>query len=268
MNPNTNCKINIDSKKIDATKKRLCVVMPAYNEGAAIKKNLLTTSSILGEFIDSYSIIVVNDGSSDNTIDEIKSAALEDAHISYISYKPNHGKGFCITTGIKYSNSDYVAFLDSDLELSPAMLKDFLTELKLKKADIAIGSKLHKDSKLNYPVTRKFLSFGYYIILKILFNLNLKDTQTGIKLFKSEVIKPICNSLQTSGFAFDIEILAKAAAKGYKIIEMPIELNFCRDRREKSRFSFKLILGIFADTIRIKKEISRQKRYIEREKSK
>lgn len=268
MNPNNkNDKLKIDSKKIDTAKTSLCVVMPAYNEGAAIRKNLLATSSILGEFIDSYSIIAVNDGSTDNTSEEIKSASMEDPHISYISYRPNRGKGFCITMGVKYSNSDYIAFLDSDLELSPAMLKDFLTELKLKKADIAIGSKLHKDSKLNYPATRKFLSLGYYIILKILFNLNLKDTQTGIKLFKSDVIKPICNSLQTSGFAFDIEILAKAAAKGYKIIEMPIELNFCRDRREKSRFSFKLILGIFADTIRIKKDISKQKK-LEKGKSK
>lgn len=261
MSSNNNAnKLNIDAKKINKAKCNLCVVMPAYNEGSAIKSNLLLASQMLSEFVEDYSIIAVNDGSKDNTREAIVEAATEDAHISYISYEPNHGKGYAITTGVRHSNADYVAFVDSDLELSPRMLRGFLTELKTQNADIVIGSKLHKDSKLNYPTTRKILSFGYFVILKVLFNLNLRDTQTGIKLFKSDIIKPICKSLKTSGFAFDIEILAKASSKGYKIIEMPIELNFSRDSHEKSRFSPKLIFNIFLDTIRIKKDIKREKK--------
>ncbi|MBQ8412748.1 MAG: glycosyltransferase family 2 protein [Lachnospiraceae bacterium] len=237
----------------------LCVVMPAYNEEVAIRDNLLEASRIISQFVSSYRIIAVNDGSKDNTHNEIVEAANQDNHISYISYSPNRGKGGAIAFGVEYAQAKYIAFLDSDLELSPSMLKDFMRELVAKDADVAIGSKLHPDSQLEYPAIRRFLSMGYYIFLKILFRLKLKDTQTGIKLFKGDLIKPICASLTTSGFAFDIEILAKISKLGYKIIEMPIKLCFNRDRTEKSRFSFKVVLNIFKETLKVKKAVKRYK---------
>lgn len=236
----------------------LTVIMPAYNEGTNIKGNLLKASELISKFVNNYHIIAVNDGSIDNTESKIIDAAHIDPKISYISYSPNQGKGYAIATGVKYANSEYIAFLDSDLELDPGMLKHFLKGLLDNDADIAIGSKLHKDSKLHYPLIRRIMSMGYYIILKILFNLKIKDTQTGIKLFKAQVIKPICDNLTTTGFAFDIEILVKSYKAGYKIIEMPIELKYSRNRREKSRFSLKLIFNIFKDTLKIKKSIRKK----------
>lgn len=233
----------------------LCVVMPAYNEAAAIYNNIISASKIISESFDSYRIIVVNDGSKDSTFCEIKKACDEDSHITYISYEPNGGKGKAIATGVAYASAKYIAFLDSDLELPPDMLKDFYRELIDRNADIAIGSKMHPDSQLEYPAIRRFLSMGYYVLLKLMFHLKLRDTQTGIKLFKSDVIKPICESLNTYGYAFDIEILAKANKKGYSIIEMPIRLHYNRDRAEKSRFSFKVIMKIFKETISVKKSL-------------
>ena len=99
------------------------------------------------------------------------------------------------------------------------------------------------------------MSLGYYFMLKLMFKLNLKDTQTGIKLFKQDVIKPICDNLITTGFAFDIEILATASKQGHKIIEMPIALNYSREDGEKSRMNLKTITNVFKDTVRIKKHI-------------
>ncbi len=233
----------------------LAVIMPAYNEGAAIYNNLLSASSTISTFCSNYIIIVINDGSSDNTEAEILKAAAKDSRIKYISYKKNKGKGGAISLGVKYANSKYIAFLDSDLELPPIMLKDFISELEANNADIAIGSKMHKDSKLVYPITRKILSLGYYIFLKLLFRLKIKDTQTGIKLFKTTVIQPICSSISSNGFAYDIEILAKASKRGFKIIEMPITLHFNRDRSEKSRFSLKVVINIFKETLKVKKAV-------------
>ncbi len=243
--------------KYTSHKYYLCVVMPAYNEGALIKENLLRASHILSGFVRNYQIIAVNDGSTDNTSDAIHEAAQADSHIAYISYTDNMGKGYAITTGVRHANADYIAFLDSDMELNPKMLRYFLRALQTTDADIAIGSKLHKKSKLNYPVSRKILSVGYYVLLKLLFNLKLKDTQTGIKLFKSDIIKPICSSLQSYGYAFDIEILAKAVNQGYKIIELPIELNYSRPKNEKTRFSIKQIFTIFKETLKIRKAIKK-----------
>ncbi|MBQ8913903.1 MAG: glycosyltransferase family 2 protein [Lachnospiraceae bacterium] len=239
-----------------STKKEcLCVVMPAYNEAMHIRENLLKASQIISGFVHNYRIIVVNDGSSDNTLEEIISASNADSKISYISYKPNQGKGKAITNGVLYANSEYLAFLDSDLELNPSMLKSFLKAMKDNNADIVIGSKLHKDSKLEYPLTRRIMSIGYYIVLKILFRLEIKDTQTGIKLFRTPVIKSLTSDMITDGYAYDIEILAKANKAGCKIIEMPIELKFKRERKEKSRISFKTSFKVFKDTIKIKKSL-------------
>jgi glycosyltransferase involved in cell wall biosynthesis len=251
---NTEVIIN-DNLTLTNKKSYLCVIMPAYNEEAHIKENLLETSKILSKFINNYQIIAVNDGSRDRTKAGIIEASLMDRHISCISYTANRGKGYAICKGVKYADAEYIAFLDSDMELNPAMLRYFLKALQGTDADIAIGSKLHKKSKLKYPLSRRIMSLGYYTLLKLMFHMNIKDTQTGIKLFKGSVIKPICENLITDGYAFDIEILATATQKGYKIIELPVELVFKRERRLKSRFTLKTIFHIFRDTIKIKRHI-------------
>ncbi|MGN0151837.1 MAG: glycosyltransferase family 2 protein [Wujia sp.] len=247
----------IVNDKLTITNKRayLCVVMPAYNEGKRIRDNLLYTSETISGFIKNYQIIAVNDGSSDDTKAGIIEAAVLDPHVAYISYSPNKGKGHAICTGVKYADAEYIAFLDSDMELDPSMLRYFLKALHATDADIAIGSKMHRDSKLDYPLSRKIISTGYYLILKLLFKLNLKDTQTGIKLFKGNVIKSICENLSTNGFAFDIEILATASKMGCKILELPITLKYSRHGKEKSKVSLKQIFCVFRDTIRIKKAL-------------
>lgn len=253
---------NIKTYNISHTDKcYLAVIMPVYNEGEHIYQNLLETANILGTFVSSYQIIAVNDGSRDNSVQEILRAMEQEPHIALVDSTPNKGKGYAIFAGTHYAVADYIAFLDADLELKPNMLKDFLVTLKQEGADIAIGSKMHKDSHLEYPLVRKIMSLGYYVILKLLFHLNLKDTQTGIKLFRGEIIKPICEDLHTSGFAFDIEILATASLQHRVIIEMPIELEFSRDRKVKSRFSLSTILKVFRDTLQVHREIKNKKRY-------
>lgn len=233
----------------------LSVVMPAYNEGEHIQSNLLETSRILSGFVHRYEIIAVNDGSTDNTGPKIAKAAELDRHIIASSYSQNHGKGYAIVTGIREARGTYIAFLDSDLELSPAMLRQFLQLLRSSGADIVIGSKLHPDSRLNYPLHRKVMSYGYYLMLKALFRLNVHDTQTGIKLFRSSVIKPIAQSLSVQGYAFDVEILAAAAKRGCVIKEAPITLNYSRDDSFSGRrIGMRDVLKVFSDTMAIKKK--------------
>lgn len=233
----------------------LSVVMPAYNEETHIKENLLETSRILSSFVHRYEIIAVNDGSTDSTGKLIEDAAAVDPHITAAGYEDNHGKGFAITTGIAAAKGRYIAFLDSDLELSPSLLKKFMKQMKAEDADIVIGSKLHPESKLDYPMPRRVMSYTYYIMLKLLFHLGIHDTQTGIKLFKAEVIKPIAENLSISGYAFDIEILVAAHKQGYVISEAPIVLNYSRDESANGRrIQIKDIWKVFTDTVAIKKK--------------
>lgn len=99
------------------------------------------------------------------------------------------------------------------------------------------------------------MSYGYYIMLKLMFHLNIHDTQTGIKLFKSSVIKPIAAELTTDGYAFDIEILLAAHKQGCRIIEAPIELNYSRDdTKDGRRIKIKDIIKVFKDTLAIRRK--------------
>ncbi len=238
----------------------LSVVMPAYNESHHICDNLLLTSKVLERITETYEIICINDGSTDSTLYEINNAIASDNHIRSITYSENKGKGFAIKQGIAESKYEYIAFIDSDLDISPDHIKMFLDRLINENADIAIGSKMHKDSHIDYPMSRKILSYGYYIILRILFRLNLKDTQTGIKLYRSEIIKPIALDTITNGFAFDIEMLAIAQSKGYKIIELPIDLVFTRGKQNGlSRIKFNSIIKMFRNTIAVKRRLRRKK---------
>ena len=113
--------------------------------------------------------------------------------------------------------------------------------------DVVIGCKFLKDSKLDYPFKRKVISMGYYIMLLVLFHLNVKDTQTGLKVFRVEAIKPVAHLIRTSGFAYDIELLVAIHRRGFSIAQMPVEVVYVRDSGVK-RIGMKDIWQAFCDT--------------------
>ena len=123
-------------------------------------------------------------------------------------------------------------------------------------ADIVIGSKLHPDSIVNYPQSRKILSWGYRSIIKLLFRLNVKDTQVGLKLFKRNVAKIVFSKVIVKAFAFDVEVLAVAQLFGYeKIYEAPIRLKFKQGSINSTNFwkiSFWTLLNTLAVFYRMK----------------
>lgn len=223
------------------------IVMPAFNEGERIYNNLLKTVDIVSGFADKFEIVAVNDGSRDNTKAEIERAASEDSRIRLVSSENNHGKGSAILAGVAESRGSYIAFVDADLELDPSQLEGYLDEIVNTGCDVVIASKLHPKSELKYPLKRRIISFGYYLMLRTLFRLKLRDTQTGLKVFKSEAIKPIAHLIRTSGFAYDIEILVAASRRGYVIHEMPVKVVYIRERNDR-RIKFDDIWKAFKDT--------------------
>ncbi len=228
----------------------LSIVIPAYNEGERIYKNLGIILEEISKFTDDFELVPVNDGSKDNTKDEIKRIAAENSKINPVIYEKNKGKGAAIVEGIKAAKGDVIGFLDADLDIAPSHIASFVAAMNEKNADVVIGSKMHKDSELNYPPMRKVFSFGYYVLLKVLFGLKVKDTQTGIKLYKAKFIKEIVDKLTVYGYAFDIEILALANSMKASIIEMPVKIVFQRGE-SFGRIRFKDIWKMFTDTIGI-----------------
>jgi glycosyltransferase involved in cell wall biosynthesis len=207
----------------------LTVIIPAYNEADRIRETLSVVSSSIARLSDSFEIIVVNDGSSDKTFEQILLAQQQDAHIRCVNCEENVGKGNALKTGVQdASDEGYIAFLDADLDLHPDHLQNFYRLMQEQCADVVIGSKMHPDSLLDYPKSRRRISACYYFILRLLFGLNIHDTQTGVKLFRAEAIKDVMPLILVKRFAYDIELLALLNQAKACIVEAPIELQFRR----------------------------------------
>lgn len=228
----------------------LSIVVPAYNEGEHIYDNLMTIDKALQAFCSDYEIIAVNDGSKDNTGAEVARAASDNPNIKDFGYDANRGKGGAVSWGAVNSKGDIVGFIDADLDLSPDLIAGYYKKMNDTGCDIVIGSKMHKESKLEYPAARKLFSFCYYIMLKVLFGLKCHDTQTGLKLYKGELIREIVPLRRIDGYAFDIELLALASKKKSSLVEMPVELNFTRGE-SFGRIKFKDVWKMFTDTWKI-----------------
>lgn len=229
---------------------RLSVIVPAYNESAVIKDSLIEIKKALEGNVESYEILAVNDGSSDNTKEAILEVARENPEIVYAGYEVNRGKGGAIKHGVSEAAGDVIGFLDADLDIAPDHLVRYLNRMDETGCDVVIGSKMHKESKLDYPPMRRFVSWGYYVILKILFGMNVKDTQTGVKLYKAPLIKKVAPMLRVKGYAFDIEALVLCDHEGAVIEQMPVEIVF---KRKDSFGRIKLgdIFRMFGDTVGI-----------------
>ena len=206
----------------------ISVIMPAYNEGSCIYENIYETVRVLSDAGYRYEVIVVNDGSTDNTLEEMERAVNEMGCLKIVNCRVNGGKGRAVKTGFRKAVGDLVVFLDADLDLHPGQIQNLINILKEKRVDVVTGSKRHPQSQLNYPLFRTFLSNIYAFIIWILFRLPLRDTQTGIKLFKYEVLKKVFPKILCKKYAFDLEILVNAHHLGYKIAEVPIVLHFRR----------------------------------------
>lgn len=229
-------------------KGKVSIIMPAYNEGGHLYKNIKETIGVFNDIGCQYEIVVVNDGSTDNTLEEAKRAASDFNNIIVKSHRENYGKGRTIKMGTRFAKGDLVLFLDADLDLHPAQIQVLFDIMKLKDADVVIGSKRHPDSIVDYPWHRKIVSSVYFFLVKLMFGLPVRDTQTGIKLFKREVVKKVFPRILVKSYAYDLEALALAHHFGYKVTEAPITLNF---QREFGRIGFSAVFYTWWDTMAV-----------------
>jgi len=228
---------------------KISVLIPAFNEEENILLTVKETINVLNTLDKDYEVVIVDDGSHDNTYDIVKKELGQfNDKVKIERYTPNQGKGFAIKYGFNFVTGDYVLFLDADLDLHPSQITNFLYLMKKEKADIIIGSKGHKDSVVDYPRSRKFLSSGYYFLIKTLFGLPVKDTQTGFKLFRYEALKTGIKKIVVKKYAFDLELLVVLNKYGYKIVEGPIYL---KPTRKYGRIGIKDIFNIFWDTMAV-----------------
>ncbi len=233
-------------KKNKKPSHKISVILPAYNEGLHIYANLLKICEALKT--QDFEIIVVDDGSSDNTFSESKRAAKNGRLIKSVQLEYNRGKGASLFRGFEEASGELIAFLDADLEIAPLYIVKLLVAMKKTKADVVAGV---KDPIMNhFPLQRRFMSILYRTTISFLFGLNITDTQTGIKIFKREVLELAAPRLRVSRFAFDIELLVAASRFGYKIVEYPVEVAYLR-KGGPGRMKLGSLLGTFLDTFAV-----------------
>jgi glycosyltransferase involved in cell wall biosynthesis len=203
----------------------LSVVVPAYREGPRIYDNLQRLLKQLDGTGEPYEVLVVSDGNADATAAEARRVGSD--RVRVLEYASNMGKGFALGYGMRQALGSFVAFIDADMEIDPVAIPTFLSMMRRAGADIVVGSKGHRLSIVHYPVYRRFQGWVYRMLIRLLFNLDVRDTQTGVKLFRRQVLFDALPRLAVKRFAWDLELLVVANHLGYRnIIEGPIRLDY------------------------------------------
>jgi len=222
------------------------VVIPSFNPGPAV---VATISDVMQAFDDTaqpVKVIVVSDGSTDESPELID--RLRDERVEHIRQRVNSGKGAALRTGFAAAQTPLVAFIDADGDLSPQQLAEMVRIHSDSYADITFGSKLHDQSSVHATARRKITSRGYQMLIRVLFQLDIPDTQTGIKVFSRPLLKAVLPVLSEDGFALDLEMFVAARAAGFtNFVEVPVQLV----RSGTSTISTRSILVMLGHTLRI-----------------
>jgi dolichyl-phosphate beta-glucosyltransferase len=214
----------------------LSIIVPAYNEAERIPGALLDMDKKLENAPYSYEIVVVNDGSKDNTAAIVKNLAKMVRNLKLIDLRENSGKGGTVRQGMLLSSGKIRIFTDADNSTSIDQFQKMMPFFK-EGYDVVIGSRAVQGAKLDPPepfyrqVIGKLLNF----IVQVLLLPGIWDTQCGFKAFTEEAAVKIFTPSRIPGWGFDVEILALAKKAGYRIKEMPI--HWVDDVRTHVKFS-------------------------------
>ncbi len=204
---------------------KLSIIIPVYNEKATILEVL---ERVIKEPIPGVEkeIIVVDDGSTDGTIEKFKSFKLKD--IKLVFHDKNQGKGAAVITGIKNSTGDYIIIQDADLEYHPKLIKNLIAPILEQKTKVVYGTRIKrlpnfKNEERNIRFLMHYFGNRFLsLVTSILYGQWVTDMETCYKLFPRTALKGV--KLNAKGFEFEPEITSKLLKKGYKILEIPIQV--------------------------------------------
>lgn len=203
----------------------ISLIVPAYRQEKTIIADIKNLDKALSKLPLKHELLVVVDGFLDKTMEKL--SKVKTIEVKALGYKRNTGKGFAIKYGVSKAKGDVIGFIDAGGDIDPTQISLMLSIMDWNNADIVIGSKLHPESRVNYPLWRKIMSWGYRTFTHILFGFDVRDTQVGFKIFKKNVAKQVFKRIIVKKFAFDVEVLAVAQKLGYRrIYEAPVKINF------------------------------------------
>lgn len=238
----------------------LSVVMPTYNNSGVVDKCIDSVEAAVKKIGVDYEILVIDDGSMDDTRTKAVTCASRNGHVKVFGYEKNMGKGYAVRTGFQHAKGKSVIFIDSDLDIDPKQILYYFQALK--QGYIVIASKWHPQSNVRTPLLRKLLSHAFNRFARFLTGIRIKDTQTGLKAVRKGALESVFSSLAVNRYAYDVELLALAKLQGMKIIELPVTI-----RQSKYKvFPAGEICTMFLDLLRIAIRLRLLRRYLRKRK--
>lgn len=202
----------------------LSVLVPAYKEGERIGQNLLEIDQFLKNKTFSYEIVVLVDGSPDNTAEVARNYSLQVPHLRVIENKENHGKGYVVRQGLLEGKGKYRLFLDADGSTSITHLDAFLPQFEAGN-DLVIGSRKIEGAfiQVHQPRHREIMGEGGNWLIRIVLGLwRYPDTQCGFKMLTGVAAEAIGKRMVVDRFGFDFELIALAEKLGFRVKQMPV----------------------------------------------
>jgi dolichyl-phosphate beta-glucosyltransferase len=224
----------------------ISIVIPAFNEERRILPTLRMIDDYLRDNARRYEIIVVDDGSSDNTLEVVRGGSERFGHIRLIGNEINRGKGFSVKRGVLSAHHDLVLISDADLSTPIEEVAKFLPWVE-KGYDVVIGSRALRESDIirKQPWYRQTMGKTFNFLVRIIVLGGFRDTQCGFKMFRAAAGKKVFESLKTERFAFDVEALLRAKKIGYRIKEVPVRwVNSPQSRVRVLRDSARMFLDL------------------------
>jgi dolichyl-phosphate beta-glucosyltransferase len=223
--------------------KSISIIYPIYNEQKRLSKTIRdikkfdkSNNSIKKEYI------LVNDGSTDNTLSIIKKNFKNNKRVKIINYRINRGKGYALKLGVAHSKNHWILTTDSDCSVSNFQLNSWIKNNYINNKNfIYFGSRNLLKSVVEKKLARIIVGNIFIFLSKFLFQINLSDTQCGFKLYKSTYAKKIFKRILTDGYMHDIEICIIANKLNLKIIELPVKWTHMPDSK----------INFFIDSIKI-----------------
>jgi dolichyl-phosphate beta-glucosyltransferase len=223
--------------------KSISIIYPIYNEQKRLSKTIRdikkfdkSNNSIKKEYI------LVNDGSTDNTLSIIKKNFKNNKRVKIINYRINRGKGYALKLGVAHSKYLWILTTDSDCSVSNFQLNSWIKNNYINNKNfIYFGSRNLSKSVVKKKLTRIIVGKIFIFLSKFLFQINLSDTQCGFKLYKSTYAKKIFKKILTDGYMHDIEVCIIANKLNLKIIELPVKWTHMPDSK----------INFFIDSIKI-----------------